>query len=112
MTPFPEKENLTTKQIEFNKSLTSAYLVTSKTFGYLKGRFQRLQHNLENRSFSFAVKCIQAACVLHNICMQNADDCPFFVQDNHNFQNEPETAANHKRRLVAFKSFLDSNIFS
>lgn len=83
--------------------------MATKTFGYLKGRFQRLQHNLENKDLPFAVKCIQAACVLHNICMQYEDECTFFVQEGQGFQTEPEIEGNYKKRLMAFKSFLDTS---
>ena len=47
-------------------------MVIEHAFGLLKGRFRRLGH-FENLNIKLIVKCIMAACVLHNMCLLEND---------------------------------------
>ncbi|KAM0727696.1 Protein ANTAGONIST OF LIKE HETEROCHROMATIN PROTEIN 1 [Formica fusca] len=81
--PFKDNGNLTENQKIFNYRHSATRIVIENAFGLLKGRFRRLKY-FENDNLKFVVKCIVAAAVLHNICLDNQDDDEFDVDVNDN----------------------------
>lgn len=53
--------------------MSAKRVVVEHALGLLKGRFRRLR-GFENHKIPFIVKCIIAACVFHNICIQYRDE--------------------------------------
>lgn len=83
---------LTPAQQFFNSCHETAAKVFPEAMGLLKGRFQRLQY-FENRDVPFVVKCVEAACMLHNLAIDCDDDAEdFFFSDTGIFDNEQEAA--------------------
>lgn len=70
--PFRDNGRLTEEHKLFNFKLSSTRMVIEHTFGLLKGRFRRLLY-FENLSIYLIVKCVMAACVLHNMCILEND---------------------------------------
>jgi len=70
--PFKDNGRLTEEQKAFNFRLSSTRIIIEHAFGLLKGRFRRLGH-FENLHIKLIVKCIMAACVLHNMCLLEND---------------------------------------
>ena len=68
--------HLTQQQKYFNKS--SKRQVIERAFGLLKGRFRRLKH-INNKSIKTSCDTIQAACILHNMCIKNEEDIEEFL---------------------------------
>lgn len=87
ITPYRDTGRLTRQQKYFNKCLASKRQVIERAFGLLKGRFRRLKH-INNRSVISICDSIQAACVLHNICIQNGEDIEEFLEQED--QNEDQ----------------------
>ena len=74
MVPYKHKKNsLTQMQKTFNTNLASKRSVIERAFGLLGLRFPRLGH-LKFRSNDKRIKCVVAACVLHNWCLMEDDD--------------------------------------
>lgn len=82
--PFRDNGNLTEEQRQFNFRHSSTRMIVEHVFGLLKNRFRRLGH-FENLGISLIVKCIMAACVLHNICILEKD---INIMDN-DINNDP-----------------------
>jgi len=81
--PFKDNGNLT----QIKKYLIIATrIVIENAFGLLKERFRRLKF-FENNDLTFVVKCIVAAAVLHNICLDNKDE----IDINNNDENNEDT---------------------
>lgn len=66
------------QQLNHNIALQTA----QKCFGYVKGRFRRLQRDLDYCDLKFATQCIQTSIVLHNILLNFNDDCNFYIEDD------------------------------
>lgn len=81
ITPYRDNGHLTRQQKYFNKCLSSKRQVIERAFGLLKGRFRRLKH-INNRSVRSSCDTIQAACILHNLCIQNEDDIEEFLDQD------------------------------
>lgn len=79
--PFKDNGNLTQNQKIFNYRHSATRIVIENAFELLKGKFRRLKY-FENDNLKFVVKCIVAAAVLHNICLDNEDDDEIDVDDN------------------------------
>lgn len=71
--PFKNYGNLTQTQIDFNYIHSATRIVIENAFSLLKGRFRRLHHFTEQIRLTLVVKIITAACVLHNICIEQND---------------------------------------
>ena len=67
----------------FNTNLASKRSVIERAFGLLGLRFPRLSH-LNARSNEKRIKCVVAACVLHNWCIMedDEDDTMFRLGEN------------------------------
>lgn len=74
ITPYQEKEGseLDDEQTFFNTTHSECLEGIKRSFGLLRGRFQRLYYIDSLRSTAIT-KFIAACCILHNICLQNSD---------------------------------------
>jgi len=81
--PFKDNGNLTQNQKIFNYRHSATRIVIENAFGLLKGRFRRLKF-FDNNDLTFVVKCIIAAAVLHNICLDNQDEFDIDAESNDN----------------------------
>lgn len=70
LTPFKDRGNLTRRQGNFNVKLARNRYVIEHCFGILKQKFRQLYH-VKLRSPRFIVHFIRAACVLHNIAIND-----------------------------------------
>uniref|UniRef100_A0A1Y1LTG0 DDE Tnp4 domain-containing protein n=1 Tax=Photinus pyralis TaxID=7054 RepID=A0A1Y1LTG0_PHOPY len=68
ITPYKDNGKLTSEQRTFNYRHSSTRVIVENAFGLLKGRFRRLRC-FEHKDIKFIVKCVIAACTLHNICI-------------------------------------------
>ncbi|CAH2014663.1 unnamed protein product [Acanthoscelides obtectus] len=66
-TPYRDRGNLTTRQINYNVKVSKNQHVIEHCFGMLKQKFRQLYH-LKIRTI---VPMIRAACVLHNIALED-----------------------------------------
>lgn len=73
LTPYKDRGNLTRRQRNYNIKLARNRYVIEHTFGVLKQKFRQLYH-LKLRNIRYICHCIRAACVLHNIALDDADD--------------------------------------
>jgi len=73
--PFRDNGHLSPSQTRFNTVHSTARSVVERAFGLLKGKFRRLK-GLDVTRTDLAPVIIDAACVLHNIClmMDKCDD--------------------------------------
>ncbi|KAG5897800.1 Protein ANTAGONIST OF LIKE HETEROCHROMATIN PROTEIN 1 [Gonioctena quinquepunctata] len=83
--PVEEDGNLHPTQTHFNVCYETGFGIVLESFGLLKGRFQRLQH-FENRDVPFIKQCVEAACVIHNLCIDCEDEEDFFFPDTGLFE--------------------------
>ena len=73
ITPYRvRKQNMTIQQKKFNTHLASKRAVIERAFGLLGLRFPRLM-KLKVNTLEKCIKCIVAACVLHNWCIMEDD---------------------------------------
>ncbi|XP_018573096.1 protein ANTAGONIST OF LIKE HETEROCHROMATIN PROTEIN 1-like [Anoplophora glabripennis] len=106
VTPFSTSDQLNPEHEEFNRYLGRACRLVRDAFGKLKERFQRLNH-FENKEIPFIVKCIEAACVIHNICLGKDDDCEFFDRDEGMFDCEFDFEGEcAEKRVEVFDQFV------
>ena len=61
------------KQKKYNKVLSSTRLIVENSFGLLKGKFHRIKTFLDVTGTVRASRITAAACVLHNIYIQEKD---------------------------------------
>lgn len=88
LTPFKDRCNLTRRQNNYNIKLAKNRYVIEHTFGILKQKFRQLYH-VKLRNMQLIVHFIRAACVLHNICLDDNIDLeqvppqnPLIIDDN------------------------------
>lgn len=95
--PFRDNGNLTENQKIFNYRLSSTRIIVEHSLGLLKGRFRRLQ-GFENLDITLIVKCVMAACVLHNICIldSSVDDILRGDSDEEADENLDDVAVEHE----------------
>nr|CAI5846931.1 unnamed protein product [Callosobruchus analis] len=72
LTPYIDYGNLTEEQKKINKALSATRVLIENAFGLLKGRWRQLLQ-LEFHEVDKITKFIIACCVLHNLCIENAD---------------------------------------
>ena len=72
LVPIKDIENLTHVQTRFNKRLSQTRIIIECAFALLKGRFRRLK--MVVAKLDAIPSIITAACVLHNLCLDNNDD--------------------------------------
>lgn len=105
ITPYRDNGRLTAQQKAFNTALSSTRVTVERAFGFLKGRFRRLQRvdKLET-----AVHTVVMCTILHNICIINEDGMQDYFNEE-NGQDMPKNifilpndgAANQKRDNIA-----------
>lgn len=78
MKPYRDNGHLTERQTRFNTTLSSVRSVIEQSFGILKSKFRRLKY-LEMSRVDLIPSVIMAACVLHNIIIEDGED---FIADN------------------------------
>ncbi|CAL1687638.1 unnamed protein product [Lasius platythorax] len=71
--PYIERRNVTTRQKHFNTCHAKSRQIVERCFALLFGRFRRLKYLDMNRT-DFIAPTIIAACVLHNICLNNQEN--------------------------------------
>jgi len=71
--PYIERRNVTERQKHFNTCHAKSRQVVERCFALLFGRFRRLKYLDMNRT-DFIAPTIIAACVLHNICLNNEEN--------------------------------------
>lgn len=93
VTPFRDHGNLSRQQKLFNKTHSKCREVIERAFGLLKCRFRRL-FRFEVLDMTVLVNSVLAACVLHNICLTEHDECNLEEpQDTENMPVDNETFA-------------------
>lgn len=75
LVPFRDNGHLNQNQKIYNTAHAATRSVIERAFGLLKGRWRRLKY-LELHSTDSLPQVIIAACVLHNLCIQEKDDMP------------------------------------
>lgn len=73
LVPFKDYGHLSTAQKKFNKKLSQSRVLIEQTFGLLVTRFRRLKFIYMKRTDLIPI-IILAACILHNICIDNNDE--------------------------------------
>lgn len=84
--PYIDRGNLQPHQINFNIHHAKARQVIERAFALLFGRFRRLKYLDMNRT-DLIPFVVQAACVLHNICLMFNDNDNFDEEENLFHQN-------------------------
>jgi hypothetical protein len=79
--PFKDNGNLSRQQNIFNFRHSSSRIIIENAFGLLKSRFRRLRC-FENNNIAFIVRCIIAATVLYNICIDFDDEIEWENEDD------------------------------
>lgn len=87
LTPYKDRGNLTRSQQNYNIQLARNRYVIEHCFGILKQKFRQLYH-IKIRHIRFIVHFIRAACVLHNIALEDE-----FVIENELEQPQPAMQA-------------------
>lgn len=77
-TPYRDTGHLSTQQTYFNKSLSSKRQIIERAFGLFKGRFRRWKY-IYNRSIKITCEIIQAACILHIVCIWSWEELEEFL---------------------------------
>lgn len=99
VTPFRDHGNLSRQQKLFNKTHSKCRDVIERAFGLLKCRFRRL-FRFEVLDMTVLVNSVLAACVLHNICLTEHDECNLEEpQDTENMPVDNETFARDGHEL-------------
>lgn len=73
LTPYKDRGNLTRRQTNYNIKLAKNRYIVEHCFGILKQKFRQLFH-VKLRNMQLIVHFIRAACVLHNICLDDNMD--------------------------------------
>lgn len=74
MVPYPDDENNTKQQRNYNLCHSSGRIMIKRAFALLKGRWRSLLHVLAISRMDFTSDHILACCVLHNICLLKQDE--------------------------------------
>lgn len=81
MTPFRSTTEMTPAMRRYQTAHSLTRGVVEKAFGILKMRFRGLHSGLRVASVIKANRIIMAACILHNMCIQEGDDIRDLLQD-------------------------------
>ncbi|KAJ8316588.1 hypothetical protein KUTeg_005864 [Tegillarca granosa] len=108
LTPYRDNGHLSRQQRHFNTCLSTTRVVVERSFAALKGRFRRLQY-IDTQAVRTAVDMILVCCILHNICILNADEVDDFFDEvnDHVFDEDGQILmaynidANRKRDHIA-----------
>lgn len=92
--PYINRGNLQPYQVRFNTQLAKARQVIERAFCLLFGRFRRLKYLDMNRT-DLIPRVVQAACVLHNICLMFNDNDGNYEEEGNAFLDEVNAVVNH-----------------
>ena len=108
LTPYKNRGNLTRRQTNYNIKLSKSRYVIEHCFGVLKQKFRQLFH-VKLRSVQLIVHFIRAACVLHNIALDDTfvinevEDLPYIEEEiHHEGFDEDIIGLGHIRDAVAY----------
>lgn len=101
MVPCRDTGHLNDQQKNYNEQLGNLRSIIERSFGRLKGKFQRLKY-LDISDPNTSLKIITAACILHNIILKHEgnEDEPTYVLDNEVAHQEYE-GTNKESCLIA-----------
>ncbi|XP_033740007.1 protein ALP1-like [Pecten maximus] len=92
LTPYRDNGHLTRQQLSFNMRLSSKRQVIERAFAQLKGRFRRLKY-VNIKSVEEICKAVLCACILHNVCIIEADSLEdMLLEENQVPENYPGMA--------------------
>lgn len=96
MKAYPEHQNMTVRQINYNYRLSRARMVVENAFGRLKGRWRCLLKR-NDCSADNVITVVCACVVLHNICELFQDECleEWTVTDRSQLCMRPSTTGQH-----------------
>ena len=109
----PFRGDVVGAKLRFNNAHAKTRSVVERTFGVLKKRFYTLKTGLRVMNITLASKLIQAAAILHNMCLESGDYGEDFQEDEQDqmgenfvqdFINE-EIAENEQRRQELLRLF-------
>lgn len=80
LTPYIARENLTPSETYFNESHAKTRQVVERTFCLFFGRFRRFKY-LDMSCTELIPKVVVAACVLHNICIDNDNEFEAYIEE-------------------------------
>ena len=101
--PYSFNLNLSDTEKSFNKHLSSARVTVERVFGVLKGRWRYLLKRLDN-DLESVPSIIITCCVLHNICLQNHDNC---IDDDDLLENVLERERRERRNRISNHNLCD-----
>lgn len=114
--PFKSIRALSYAEVKFNVQHSRTRSGIENSFGFLKGRFRRLQV-FENNNLKIIVKATVAACVLHNLCQDYDELVIEQFRDMVDTQGNDVDASNNDirnsiaRRDAVFQQWrIDANI--
>lgn len=113
MVPFKDDGCLSDCEQHFNDELLLTRVLINQAFSILKGRFRRLKF-LDMTLIHKISSVVMAACVLHNICIDNKDttaEREDEVYASMNFELEVTKKGLEKRYEIAAKMFEESGEF-
>lgn len=97
MKPFKYHGHLSTAEKKFNKKLSSSRVVIEQAFGLLISRFRRLKFIYMRRTDLIPI-IIAAACILHNICIDNQD--VINIEEEVTFNDNLRSAADNEDQFT------------
>ncbi|KAL2095350.1 hypothetical protein ACEWY4_010069 [Coilia grayii] len=108
MKPYRDNGHLTAQQRRFNQRLHSVRVVIEHAFGLLKGKFRRLNYLYMARVEDIS-RAVMACCILHNICIEpadqlNAEDAAVFDAVKHVEPHDNPQVAAYRDDLVIISS--------
>ena len=74
LTPYRDNGHLSHSQKKYNITHASIRSVVERAFGLLKNRFTRLRY-IHQQDIDTIVATILTACIMHNICILQEDEC-------------------------------------
>ncbi|KAJ8946644.1 hypothetical protein NQ314_008816, partial [Rhamnusium bicolor] len=86
ITPYIDRGNLQAHHLHFNKRHTQTRQVIERSFALLFGRFRRLKY-LDMTKTEFIPQTVQAACVLHNVCLMHQGNFEQYEEEGLQFLN-------------------------
>ncbi|XP_018359046.1 PREDICTED: putative nuclease HARBI1 [Trachymyrmex cornetzi] len=105
--PFRDNGHLTPQQTEFNSLHSSTRMASEKAFGILKARFRRIKFFSEYRNMEFITNIVIAACILHNLCIDENDNFQINEENyDHVIMNENINDVRIDRRMQLFNELF------
>ncbi|KAJ8931078.1 hypothetical protein NQ314_016054 [Rhamnusium bicolor] len=86
ITPYIDRGNLQAHHLHFNKRHAQTRQVIERSFALLFGRFRHLKY-LDMTKTEFIPQTVQAACVLHNVCLMHQGNFEQYEEEGLQFLN-------------------------